>query len=116
MGNSFKPGGQRLIRLREVLAKTGRSRSAVYADPTFPRVIKLSARASAWLEVEIDAWIAERVAESRGLTVAHRRTGGADGAKSTKSEAVVTEQGAVVTPDDRDAEGRRRLRGREAGQ
>ena len=36
-----------------------------YADPQFPRPIKIGARASAWLACEIDAFIAERVRASR---------------------------------------------------
>ena len=31
----------------------------------FPKRIKLGERASGWLESEVDAWIAERVAKSR---------------------------------------------------
>jgi predicted DNA-binding transcriptional regulator AlpA len=32
----------------------------------FPRRVKLSQAASAWIESEIDAWAADRIAVSRG--------------------------------------------------
>jgi prophage regulatory protein len=61
---------ERLLRLSEVLCRTGLSRSAVYAgmkNETFPTSISLGARTVAWAESAIDAWIAERVAASRNL-------------------------------------------------
>ncbi|WP_321866741.1 helix-turn-helix transcriptional regulator [Paraburkholderia tropica] len=54
-----------LIKLSRVLEKTGLSRTSVYTNPTFPKPIKLSARAVAWVEGEVDGWIATRIAESR---------------------------------------------------
>lgn len=39
---------------------------ALAAQGKFPRPIKLGPRASGWLESEINQWLAERVAESRG--------------------------------------------------
>lgn len=56
----------RLLRLPEVIARTGMSRSAVYAASAkgaFPQPVKLSERSSAWVESEIDAWLASRVAQ-----------------------------------------------------
>lgn len=60
----------RLIRLRELLAKTGLSRSAVYAAiqaGTFPTSIPIlpDGRATAWVESEVDAWLRERIAAAR---------------------------------------------------
>lgn len=55
----------RLIRLPEVLAKTGLSRSRLYADGDFPRRVRLGERGVAWVEEEIDDWIRERI-ENRG--------------------------------------------------
>jgi prophage regulatory protein len=55
-----------LLRLREVRRRTGKSRSGIYrgiADGTFPAPVKLGERASAWVESEIEAWIADRIAE-----------------------------------------------------
>jgi len=58
----------KILRLPEVISKTGLSRSNIYqkeATGQFPRHIGLGPRCSGWLEHEIDAWIAERMAESR---------------------------------------------------
>ena len=68
----------RLIRLREVLAKTGLSRSAIYAAiqaGTFPTSIPIlpGGRATAWVESEVDTWLRERIAAARV-----NRTGGAE--------------------------------------
>lgn len=55
-----------LERLTQVKARTGLSRSEIYrriAMADFPRPIKLGVRASAWSSAEIDAWIADRIAE-----------------------------------------------------
>mgnify|MGYP003674335233 CR=1 FL=1 len=38
---------------------------ALAAQGKFPKPIKISPRASGWLESEINAWLRERVAESR---------------------------------------------------
>ena len=57
------------IRLPAVRAKVALSRSQIYsliAAGTFPRPVKLGARASAWIADEIDTWISSRVAVSRG--------------------------------------------------
>lgn len=51
-----------LIRLKEVKAKTGLSRSAIYADPSIPKPVKIGPRAVAWVESEVDAWIEARIA------------------------------------------------------
>jgi prophage regulatory protein len=56
----------RILRLREVRAKTGRSQSSIYADMkagTFPRAVPIGGHAVGWLETEITEWIRERVAE-----------------------------------------------------
>lgn len=58
----------RLIRLREVMRKTGLSRSYVYAlaqKGQFPKPVKLSERSSAWIESEVQNWIDERI-QQRG--------------------------------------------------
>lgn len=63
--------GHRLIRRPEVEAKTGKSRSAIYAEMkagTFPASIILADNAVAWLESEVDGWIAQR------LTLRNQRT------------------------------------------
>lgn len=57
--------GHRLIDLAEVVRRTGLSRSTIYnyiAAGLFPRPRKLGPRRVAWLDTEIDGWIAERPA------------------------------------------------------
>lgn len=58
----------RLIRIKEVINKTGMSRAAVYDQMNqqkFPNSIKLSGVSTAWNESEVDQWIHERIAASR---------------------------------------------------
>lgn len=55
----------RFLRLPQVREITGRSRSRIYDDPTFPKPIKLSIRESAWVESEVRAWMTHRVQQSR---------------------------------------------------
>lgn len=57
-----------VLRLPQVRKRTGLSRSGLYAAQkagNFPRSILLGARAVGWLQSEVDAWIAERIANSR---------------------------------------------------
>lgn len=54
----------RMLRRKEVEAITGRSRSSIYegmAAGTFPKPVKIGARAVAWPESVIRQWIAERM-------------------------------------------------------
>jgi len=69
----------RFLRLTQVRELTGRSRSRIYDDPSFPRPIKLGARECAWIESEVRAWMNRRyqlARDSRGelneLGVYHR--------------------------------------------
>lgn len=55
----------RFLRLPQVREITGRSRSRIYDDPTFPKPIKLSIRESAWVESEVRAWMTRRYQQSR---------------------------------------------------
>jgi prophage regulatory protein len=53
-----------IIRLEEVLRRTGLSRSTIYtriANSEFPRQISLGARSVGWVEEEVDGWIRRRV-------------------------------------------------------
>lgn len=57
-----------LIRLPVVQNKTGKSRSAIYAAiaaGTFPKPVLIGAKAVAWVDTEIDAWVQRRIAEGR---------------------------------------------------
>jgi prophage regulatory protein len=61
----FKPA---FIRLEQVKARTGLSRSTLYAyirEGRFPAPVAISERCVAWVEGEIDGWIAERIASRR---------------------------------------------------
>lgn len=63
MNNDHSTEDLRIIRIREVIALTGLSRSAIYAAVkagTFPRQLKLSARSSGWLRNEVVLWVKER--------------------------------------------------------
>jgi prophage regulatory protein len=56
------------LRLPNVKARTGLGKSSIYLGVTrgdFPAPISLGARAVAWLEDEIEQWIANRVERSR---------------------------------------------------
>lgn len=59
-----------LIRLPEVEKLTGIKRTQIYRlqqAGSFPRRIKLGARCSAYVASEVHAWIAARIADSRGV-------------------------------------------------
>jgi len=59
----------RFLRLPDVQDRTGLSRSTIYVrlgQGRFPRPVSLGSRAVGWVEAEIDAWIRERIEESRG--------------------------------------------------
>lgn len=57
---------KKLLRLAQVQERTGLSRTQIYVKAQrgeFPQSVKIGERAAAWLEAEVDGWIAERVAE-----------------------------------------------------
>ncbi len=59
----------RFLRRPEVTARTGLGRSTIKVrmrEGCFPRPVLLGSRAVGWIEEEVDAWIRERIAESRG--------------------------------------------------
>ena len=69
MTDAVQPGAATLLRLRQVRARTGLSRSTIYLKikmGEFPAQVSLGPRAVGWLEAEIERWIASRVARSRG--------------------------------------------------
>ncbi len=56
------------IRLEQVKTRTGLSRSTLYAyirEGRFPAPVTISTRCVAWVESEIDDWIAHRIASRR---------------------------------------------------
>lgn len=60
------PQSRRVLRLPATIAKSGLGRDSIYRgarEGWFPKPIKLSERASGWLEHEIDAFLDRRTAE-----------------------------------------------------
>jgi prophage regulatory protein len=54
-----------ILRLPQVVAKTGLSRSTLYVlqkHNEFPKAIQLGGRAVGWLNSEVSQWLAERAA------------------------------------------------------
>ena len=59
----------KLLRLPQVKASTGLSKSSIYAriaEGTFPKQIPLGPRLVVWVEADIQNWIAEQVLAARG--------------------------------------------------
>lgn len=59
------PAPKNILRLPQVIQKTGRSRASIYADierKVFPAPISLGERSVGWLESELDAWLDSRIA------------------------------------------------------
>ena len=62
----------RLLRIREVQARTGLSRSTIYAwsaDGRFPAPVRLGGRVARWVEAEVDDWLRKWVEKRRGVEV-----------------------------------------------
>lgn len=62
----------RLIRRKELQIKIGMGASSIYAEMAkgrFPKPVLLSEKRVAWVESEIDQWVAERIA-SRNASIA----------------------------------------------
>lgn len=60
---------QLLIRFSKVQKRTGYSKAWLYRlmnQQRFPAAIKIGPRSIAFIESEIDEWINQRIAESRG--------------------------------------------------
>ena len=59
----------RILRLREVMARTGLSRTTIYRwrrAGRFPQPVRLGTRNVGWIESELEAWMVERKAERSG--------------------------------------------------
>ncbi len=69
-GASSKLDDVAFLRLPEVKAITGLSKSSLYAlikEKSFPAPVRLAARAVAWVRSEVREWAAERVEASRSV-------------------------------------------------
>lgn len=63
-----------ILRLPEVKARTGLSRSSIYlhmSQGQFPLQVKLSARCVGWFEHEIEAYLAEKASERIAINASH---------------------------------------------
>lgn len=66
-----------MLRRKQVEARTGLSRSSIYAklrqnpkrpgdyDPAFPKPVALGSKAVGWIEAEIEAWLTAQIQKSR---------------------------------------------------
>ena len=55
----------RIIRLPEVIKRTGLPRASIYqqmAQGSFPKPIAISLRSRGWIASEVDGWIEQRIA------------------------------------------------------
>jgi prophage regulatory protein len=62
----FSYVGHRFLRRQDVERITGLSRSSIYekmAAGTFPKQVKLAQQTVGWIEAEVVAWMAARIAE-----------------------------------------------------
>ncbi|WP_318465083.1 AlpA family transcriptional regulator [Photobacterium leiognathi] len=58
----------KIIRLPEVIDKTGLSRSFIYkcmSEGCFPKSISLGKNSVGWIEAEVEQWISERITLSK---------------------------------------------------
>jgi prophage regulatory protein len=63
-----------IIRLPDVRARTGLSRSEIYRRESlnqFPKRVTLGARSVGWVAAEIESWIQERIRASRPQQSSH---------------------------------------------
>ena len=75
----------RILRLPEVIKKTGVSRSGIYGklshnpskptlhDPTFPKPVQLGPRSMGFIESEVDGWLEQRIANRENKLTAISR-------------------------------------------
>jgi len=57
----------RMLRLAQVLEVTGLGKTKIYdlqAEGRFPMRVKITSHSVAWIEEEVQAWLAERIEES----------------------------------------------------
>lgn len=73
--SSHHSTGLFILRLKQVTERTGLSRSTIYAkldpeskryDPKFPQRVRLGCGAVGWVESELNAWLEDCIASSRG--------------------------------------------------
>ena len=67
---SYIAMSEKILRLPEVMSRTGLSRSTIYVllnkpQSDFPQSIKISVKAIGFIESEVDEWILSKIAASR---------------------------------------------------
>jgi prophage regulatory protein len=75
-----EPKPPELLRITKVQARTGLSRASVWRlvrDASFPAPVRIGRRAVAWLDTEIDSWIANCVKARNTSSRVIQRTAGA---------------------------------------
>lgn len=68
-----------IIKRHTMPQKTGLSISTIYARikaGTFPKPIRLGENSVGWLQSEVDGWLRDRIAESRGIEQGKKTSGG----------------------------------------
>ncbi|HZF27212.1 MAG TPA: AlpA family phage regulatory protein [Steroidobacteraceae bacterium] len=68
---SPRTGPIRMLRLAQVIAVTGLGKTKIYelqAEGTFPMRVKLTAHSVAWIEEDVQTWLARRVEASPPLS------------------------------------------------
>lgn len=61
----------RMLRLPQVIDATGLGKTKIYelqAEGSFPMRIKITAHSVAWIEADVQAWLAARIQTSTGLS------------------------------------------------
>ncbi|MCP5357564.1 MAG: AlpA family transcriptional regulator [Pseudomonadales bacterium] len=64
-----------ILRLPDVKARTGLSRSTIYlrvAEGKFPSPVALGGRAVGWVEAELDAWLTQQINSRRQISKSGR--------------------------------------------
>jgi prophage regulatory protein len=67
-GKANRAAGKRILRIEEAIKKVGLSRALIYrksAAGSFPSQVRIGARATGWVEEEVDEWLARRVERGR---------------------------------------------------
>ena len=77
---SASTGRIRILRLGQVLDVTGLGKTKIYelqSEGNFPTRVQITAHSVGWIEEDVQAWLAKRVAISASLLRANLRRGAA---------------------------------------
>ena len=77
---SARTGRIRILRLGQVLDVTGLGKTKIYelqSQGNFPMRVQITAHSVGWIEEDVQAWLAKRVAISASLLRANLRRGAA---------------------------------------